>query len=312
MRFELRVLRPGSNVITLPLDAANTDDAADKARQQGYSVLRAKGTPTLSLVTFSDARSFPPLSPFSQDELDVVQKKIVGAAIYPFLLGNLGSLVIFFLLGYVIPRFSRIVEDMGGEVPFMSRLLINWGNLVHDHGGILLISSASLLSVTTFWLMRPRTRTRCWIFERMTAIPAIGERWRTYQLARFYRTVGMLLRGGMPIMASLSMASDLLQGSLRDRLSESARYIREGMQISTAMEAYGLTTPVSLSLLRVGERTGRMGEMMERIASFHDGEVVRGVDWFVHLFEPLLMAFIGFVIGAIVVITCLFSCCSPP
>ena len=77
--------------------------------------------------------------------------------------------------------------------------------------------------------------------------------------------------------------------------------IREGMPISVAMESYGLTTPVSLRMLRVGERTGRMGEMMERIARFYDDEIARWVDWFVRLFEPLLMAFIGVVIGGIVV-----------
>jgi general secretion pathway protein F len=97
------------------------------------------------------------------------------------------------------------------------------------------------------------------------------------------------------------MTTDLLRDPLRGQLAEAANQIREGMPISAAMEAHGLTTPVSLRMLRVGERTGRMGEMMERIARFYDDEIARWVDWFVRLFEPLLMAFIGVVIGAIVV-----------
>jgi general secretion pathway protein F len=78
--------------------------------------------------------------------------------------------------------------------------------------------------------------------------------------------------------------------------------IREGTTMSVAMENCGLTTPVSARMLRVGERTGQMGEMMERIALFYDSEISQFIDWFVRLFEPLLMAFIGLVIGFIVVV----------
>jgi general secretion pathway protein F len=125
---------------------------------------------------------------------------------------------------------------------------------------------------------------------------------RVYQLARFYRTLGMLLRGGIAIMPSLAMTTGLLQGHLRGQLAEAAGKIREGMPISQAMEGCGLTTPVSSRMLRVGEQTGQMGEMMERIARFYDEEIARWVDWFIRLFEPLLMLLIGAVIGLIVVL----------
>jgi general secretion pathway protein F len=382
MRFEIRAMRPGAGVTTLVLDAANADDAADQARQQGVSVLKIKATRSLTGGAERDARSFP-LGLFSQElltlleaglavvdsietlkekeskadrrrlltqlvaylyegqslsqamerfptvfpplyiatvrasektgdlpealsryvtyqaQLDVVRKKIVAAAIYPMLLAAVGSLVILFLLSYVVPRFSRIFEDMGGDIPFMSRVLIKWGTLVHDHGWTLLLGTVATIVAFIVWLLQSSTQR--WIYEQLTRIPAIGERLRMYQLARFYRTVGMLLRGGLAIMPALHMTADLLQGPLRSRLSESANKIREGMPISAAMEEYGLTTPVSLRMLRVGEHTGRMGDMMERIAHFYDDEIARWVEWFVRLFEPLLMAFIGLAIGAIVV-----------
>lgn len=234
-----------------------------------------------------------------QSQLDLVRKKIVSAAIYPLLLAGVGSLVILFLLGYVVPRFSRIFEDMGGDIPLASQLLIKWGNLVHDHGWTLLAGLVALVAVAAVWLLQAGTQR--WVFQKLTEIPSMGERIRLYQLARFYRTLGMLLRSGMAIMPALQMTADLLQGPLRERLSASANQIREGQSISSAMASFGLTTPVSLRMLRVGERSGRMGEMMERIAAYYDAETARWVDWFVRLFEPLLMAFIGIVIGAIVV-----------
>jgi general secretion pathway protein F len=141
-----------------------------------------------------------------------------------------------------------------------------------------------------------------WFGTRLWAIPGVGERMRVYQLARFYRTVGMLLSGGTPVVSALDMVSGLLQPTLRGQLQLATREIREGHPLSRAMERNGLTTPVASRMLRVGEGTGQMGEMMERIAVFHEEEMARWVDWFTRLFEPILMAFIGLVIGAIVVL----------
>jgi general secretion pathway protein F len=98
------------------------------------------------------------------------------------------------------------------------------------------------------------------------------------------------------------MAKNLLHPELRLRLDEATRMIREGQSLSRAMEAGGLSTPVAARLLRVGEKSGRMGEMMEAVAKFHDEELARFVEWFSRLVEPLLMAMIGLVIGVIVVL----------
>jgi general secretion pathway protein F len=133
-------------------------------------------------------------------------------------------------------------------------------------------------------------------------VPALGERMRVYQLSRFYRTLGMLLRGGIAIVPAIGMVAGLLETSLRARLDRAAQMVREGLPLSQAMETAGLSTPVALRMLRVGERSGRMGEMMERVAAFHDEEMARWVDWFTRIFEPLLMAFIGVVIGLIVLL----------
>ena len=235
-----------------------------------------------------------------QNQLEVVRKKLISASIYPALLLIVGSLVIVFLLGYVVPRFARIFEDIGRDLPYLSRLLMDWGRLVADHTLELLAGVAGSGALLAFWLTRPATRQA--LASRLMQIPALGERVRVYQLARFYRTLGMLLRGGIPIMPSLAMTSGLLQGHLRGQLTQATRQISEGMPMSQAMDGCGLTTPVSSRMLRVGERTGQMGEMMERIAHFYDDEIARWVDWFIRLFEPILMLVIGVAIGGIVVL----------
>ncbi len=235
-----------------------------------------------------------------QTQLDTVKKKLVSASIYPVLLMSVGGLVTLFLLGYVIPKFSRIFEDIGGDIPLLSRLLIHWGVFMEAHA--LEIGIGVLVALTLGIYLARLPETRRWVGLKLWSVPALGERMRVYQLARFYRTVGMLLNGGIPVVTALDMVEGLLHPTLRSLLKRAASDIREGKPTSQAMEAHHLTTPVSLRMLRVGERTGRMGEMMERIAAFYDEEMARWVDWFTRLFEPILMALIGIVIGGIVVL----------
>jgi general secretion pathway protein F len=235
-----------------------------------------------------------------QTQMDLVRKKLIGASIYPVLLLTIGLLVALFLLVFVVPKFSAIYEDAGADLPWLSMLLIRWGHLVHEHGWQLAGVVAVLLIVIIYGVQQPVFRT--WVSGQLWKIPSIGERMKIYQLARFYRTLGMLLRGGIPVVKALEMVSGLLQAHFRPRVHAAAALIREGKTISSAMQAEGLTTPVGSRMLRVGERTGHMGEMMERIGSFHDEEIARWVEWATKLIEPLLMAVIGGVIGGIIIL----------
>ncbi len=235
-----------------------------------------------------------------QTQMDVVRKKLIGASIYPVLLLSIGLLVAIFLLVFVVPKFSAIYEDVGADLPWLSMLLIRWGHFVHEQGWQLAGVATAVLGFAIYGINQPLFKA--WAARQLWHIPAIGERMRVYQLARFYKTLGMLLRGGIPVVKALEMVDGLLQPHLRPRVRAAAALIREGKTISTAMETEGLTTAVGNRMLRVGERTGLMGEMMERIGNFHDEEVARWVEWITKLIEPLLMAVIGGVIGGIIIL----------
>ncbi|HXX12820.1 MAG TPA: type II secretion system F family protein [Burkholderiales bacterium] len=235
-----------------------------------------------------------------QTQLDGVKKHLVSASIYPAILIIVGGLVCMFLLGYVVPRFSRIYEDIGGNLPWLTRLLMAWGGFVERRGLLLLGLVCAVIVGLVVWLRQPSARR--WLSRLFARIPAVGARARVYQLTRLYRTVGMLLGGGTPVTQALAMVSGLLDQELQQRLAQAARSIREGQPISQSLDSQGLTTPVALRMLRVGERTGQMGEMMERIATFHEEELARWVERFTRVFEPVLMAVIGVVIGGIVVL----------
>ena len=235
-----------------------------------------------------------------QEELERVRKKVVSASIYPAILTLVGALVLAFLVFYVVPRFARVYEDMAGTLPFFSQLLLAFGSFVGSHALPLGIALVLSISVAGWAFSRPALRA--WLSTQLWRVPGLGERMRTYQLARLYRTAGMLLRAGVPALRALEMVDGLLAAHLRPRLAAARRLIEQGRPMSAALDAAGLATPVASRMMRVGERSGDMGQMLSQIARFHDDEVARFVEWFTRAFEPVLMATLGLAIGLVVVL----------
>lgn len=235
-------------------------------------------------------------------QINSVRDKVVSASIYPALLLAVGALVVVFLLSYVVPRFGSVYADLGtSDVPFLSRLLIEWGGVVKEHGLEMLASSVALAGLVAYLFSRPALKAS--LQRLLWRLPHLGEQIRTYQLARFTRTVAMLINGGVPLVTALDMTDTLLQQpALRAGLQAARTAIREGGGLAESFREHGLATDIGVRLLVVGERGGNLGATMEKIAAFYDEEIARELDWFSKLFEPILMTFIGCLIGGIVIL----------
>ncbi len=235
-----------------------------------------------------------------QEQIDLLKTQLINASIYPGVLLTAGGLVVLFLVGYVVPRFAGIYEEIGGDLPFASRMLMGWGQMIDAHGLAVL---GVFLAVTAFAVsaaIRPGTRAA--VGRAIARIPVIRHQLQIYQLARLYRTTGMLLRGGLPVVTAFDMTRGLLGAAAQPRLAAATRAVREGRSLTESLTEHGLTTPVAERMLRVGERSGNMGEMMERIAAFYDAELSRWVNVATRLIEPIMMTVIGLLIGGIVVL----------
>lgn len=235
-------------------------------------------------------------------QLNAVRDKMLAASVYPVLLVGVGSLVVLFLMTYVVPRFSKVYEDIGRDrLPLLSRWLMEWGQWISEYAVLVGLGFLALSAVLVYGLTRPGLRV--WAAQKLWQLPVVGEHMRIYQLAHFTRTVAMLQKGGVPLVTALDMTDDLLrQPALQKGLSAAKAAIREGRAVSDAFGQNGLATEVGTRLLVVGERSGELGEIMERIASFYDEEISRAVEWASRLFEPVLMIFIGLLIGGIVIL----------
>jgi general secretion pathway protein F len=233
-------------------------------------------------------------------QIDFVKKKIISASIYPAILIMVGGMVILFLMLYVVPKFSALYESKSNDLPWMSELLLAWGRVLHDHAALTISVLATCVFGLILILIQKPVRNS--LINKLLSIPALGEKYKMYILARFYRSTGMLLQGGIPVTSALEMTSNVLNTFMQENLKHAIRDIKDGKSISVAMEKNGLCTSVALRMLRVGERSGQMGEMMLYIGEFYDDDIARWLDWFSKLFEPILMTLIGLIVGVIVVL----------
>lgn len=234
--------------------------------------------------------------------MHAVRNTLVSAAIYPAILLIAGALVIAFLLGYVIPRFSRIYTDLGEDhIPAASRALMHLGQLIDQNRPLVACGTIGGLLIIIYAAREPRVLAKLtrWIWS----IPVLGARVHLYQLARFSHTLAMLLRGGIGFVPSLDMALGLLQlPSLKEGLVAAKRDISRGQPISASFTRHSLATEIGARMLAAGERTGNMADMMDHIARLYDEELREWVDRFTRLFEPLLMTVIGVTIGIVVLL----------
>jgi general secretion pathway protein F len=235
-----------------------------------------------------------------QQRIDTVRAKIVSAAIYPCILLLVGGGVSMFLIGYVVPRFAVVYQGAGRNLPWMSQVMLSWGQFAGNHTGALLGGLAVVLGGIVYTVRRLMGNGG---FVRLLGrLPAVGERVRIYELSRLYLTLGMLTEGGITIVQAIETVQGMVSANVKSGLQLARQAVEAGLPLSTAFEANALTTPISLRMLRVGERTGDMGPMLTQSAAFYDGEISRWIDRFTRTFEPLLMAGIGLIVGAIVVL----------
>lgn len=235
-----------------------------------------------------------------EGRLTSLRQKLVSAAIYPVILAGVGAGVAAFLMGYVVPRFAQVYRSGGKELPWASRLLLDTGTFLGDHRWLVLAATVSLV-LALMVRVRRHLRDGTW-WRLLSILPGAAPKLEALEISRLYLTLGMLLQGGLPILAALRLSEQTLSQDRRQALQRVAQRVSEGEALTDSLQQEGLTTVLAQRLLKVGEKSGQLGEMLVRTATFFEDEASRWIERFSKVFEPVLMAAIGLVIGAIVVL----------
>jgi general secretion pathway protein F len=228
-----------------------------------------------------------------------MRQKIMLALFYPTILTVIAIFVTVALLTYVVPEVVKVFDNIGQELPFLTRALIAVSDFLRDYGlGILALLVLGLLAFA-YLLRHPANRFR-W-HRTLMRLPLIGRLNRGLNTARFARTFSILSASGVPVLDALRIASEVMGNlPMREAVQQAAHRVREGSNIARALEQSRYFPPMTLHLIASGEASGKLESMLERAADNQERELETVIAAVMGMFEPLLILVMGGVVLVIV------------
>lgn len=225
---------------------------------------------------------------------------VVSALIYPAILLVVSVLSIVLMLGFVVPQFEALFEDMGEALPLLTRMVVDAAAFIKVYGWLLVV----LVVGTVFFLRRWAATEEGMIslHQRMLKIPVAGGIIFEFEVSKFARTVGTLLGNGVSLLKAISIAIDTVNNRIiKDALQVLPPAVKAGKRMSTALADTEMFTPMVIQMIRVGEESGSLDQMMLELAKVFDGKVQSGIKRGLALLEPVLILGMGFFIAVIII-----------
>ncbi|MFH1728221.1 MAG: type II secretion system F family protein [Pseudomonadota bacterium] len=229
-----------------------------------------------------------------------LKKKVKSAMTYPMGILIFSGVVVLVLVKFVIPMFQTMFDDLGGELPGITQAVIDISTTVENHILLVIIGIAS--SITGFKYFKKSPRGRRFFDILYLKLPIVGNVIKKIAIARFARTLGTLMTSGVPILESLEIVSTTAGNSVIQKAIMVVRErVSEGKNMAEPMSESGLFPEMVCQMIKVGEQAGAVDQMLNKIADFYEEEVDEAVGALTSALEPLIMAFLGVVIGTVVV-----------
>lgn len=228
-----------------------------------------------------------------------LKSKVKGALTYPIVVFGIAMLVVVALVLFVLPQFKEIFEGMNVELPFITTALLDLSDFMVAWWFFIIpgIFAVPVLLINFF-----KTKTGARIFDvNILKMPAIGMMMRKVAVAKFTRTLGTLISSGVPILQALEVTAQTAGNVvIADAVDKTRVSIREGESIADPLKTSGVFPPMVVQMIAVGEETGELDKMLSKIADFYDSEVDTAVKGITSIIEPIVIVFMGVVIGGIV------------
>ncbi|MBU2887582.1 type II secretion system F family protein [Gilvimarinus agarilyticus] len=229
-----------------------------------------------------------------------VRSNVVSALIYPAILAVVALVSVLVMLGFVVPQFDALFADMGEALPAVTQLVISGGEAIKNNGLYILIVAALIVWFVRRWLTTVAGKE--WLDTRMLKLPVLGTVVFKYEVARFARTIGTLIESGVPLIQSLNISTGTVGNNIvRRALQGITPDVKKGGRVSQSMADAELFSPMVIQMVRVGEESGQLDQMMLELARVYDDEVSAGVKRSLTLLEPVLILAMGGMIGFIIV-----------
>jgi general secretion pathway protein F len=228
-----------------------------------------------------------------------LRQKIQLAVFYPALLTVVAILVVGGLMTYVVPQVVQVFENIGQELPPLTRGLIAVSDFLRNNGLVMLILLGLVMAGFSYLLRNTAVRRR--FHKVLLAIPLVSRLERGLNTGRFARTFSILTASGVPVLESLRISAQVISNlPMKEAVTEATARVREGAGIAAALERSGYFPPMTVQLVASGEASGKLEEMLERAAINQEREIETLIAALLGLFEPLLILFMGSVVLVIV------------
>jgi type IV pilus assembly protein PilC len=235
------------------------------------------------------------------EKAQALRRKVVGAMIYPIVVVVFAVAIMMGIMMFVIPSFANIFSDMGAELPAITRGLMATSNWIKDDFGWLVILSVPVAIFLLFRLIRMSPAGAFHADKFKLAIPIFGQIASKTSIARFSRTLGTLLTAGVPILEAIQITANTSGNEVYARaLTNVHDGIREGESFAGPLRQAKIVDPMVVNMIDVGEETGELDQMLNKIADTYDDEVETLVAGMVSLLEPIMVIVLGGIVGTIV------------
>jgi len=229
-----------------------------------------------------------------------IRKKLLVSMIYPAVLFTLVSLLVVFLITFVVPRFATLYQTGSTQLPLPTRVLMAIGEAASQYiGGATIVTLGLIIGGRMF--LRSESGKN-WFDRLKMKTPVLSEIWVKYQVAQLARLLSTLLAGGIPLVQGLSTASTASDSPLiRNALTKVEKMVREGQPLSSSLNSTGIFPPLAVDMVEVGESTGALPQMLNSVAEFYEEDVGTRMQATLSLVEPAIMIFMGIFVAFVLV-----------
>jgi type IV pilus assembly protein PilC len=228
------------------------------------------------------------------------KKKLAVSLVYPALLISVVSLMLVFLITYVVPQFAKLYESLNAKLPTITLIMLAVGNNAQQYAPYVLVGVVVVIAI--LWRWKNTDKGADTLDRIILRLPLLGNIWLKYQVANFSRMLSTLLQGGMPLVPSLETAgASMSSRRILNGVKDAAARVKEGRSLARSLEDQKMFPDLSVEMIEVGESTGALAAMLNSVAEFYEEDVQTALGAAMALIEPVILIVMAVFVGGVLI-----------